>query len=120
MLDKHDTHIKGIDEVGDVVELQPTIEQRHAVAMKDRDRNRDIQKAAYKQSVFASLMTRQTLLYGRKSLSIIHGMDGEQHPQITELTEHSYSFELPRLSVIDPVGFNQLLTIFRAGTRGRP
>ncbi|KUP91817.1 hypothetical protein TRIHO_33480 [Tritonibacter horizontis] len=119
LLSKHDMHISGTEEVRDVVELCPTIEQRRAVAMKDRDRNRDIQKAAHKRSIFADLATHQTLLYGRKSLSIIHGVDGEQHPQITELTEHSYSVELPRLSVIDPVGFNQLLTVFRARTRAQ-
>ena len=117
LLAKHDAHIAGTEETRDVIELRPTIEQRRAVAMKDRDRNREIQKAAHRRSIFADLVSHQTLLYGRKSLSIIHGTDGKQHPQITALTEHSYSFELPRLSVIDPVGFNQLLTVFRAKKR---
>lgn len=119
LLAKHNAHIAGTEEARDVIELRPTIEQRRAVAMKDRDRNREIPKAAHRRSIFADLVSHQTLLYGRKSFSVIHGMDGKQHPQITALTEHSYSFELPRLSVIDPVGFNQLLTVFRAKKRGQ-
>lgn len=85
--------------------------------MKDRDRNRDIQKQAHERSILASLATRQTLLYGRKSFHVIQGADGERHPNISALSEFSHSVELPRLMVIDPVGFNKLLTIFRAEKR---
>lgn len=117
LLAKHDAHIAGLETIKDLVELLPTIEQRRAVAMKDQERNRDIQKRAHEQSVFASLVTHQTLLYGRKSFSIIHGADGAKHPNISALSEISHSIEFPRLMVIDPIGFNAMLTFFRAEKR---
>lgn len=117
LLAKHDAHLAGIETTKGMVELLPTIEQRRAVAMKDRDRNRDIQKQAQERSIFASLATRQTLLYGRKSFSIIHGTDGAKHPNISALSEISHSVELPRLMVIDPVGFSEMLQVFRIEQR---
>jgi hypothetical protein len=114
---RHDAHIAGLETAQDVVEMRPSTEHRRAVAMKDRDRSRDIQKGARKQSIFADLMTHQTLLYGRKSFHIIHGADGKKHPNISGLSEFSHSIELPRLMVIDPVGFNARLTFFRAMKR---
>lgn len=116
-LSKHDAHIAGLETTRNLVELLPSIEHRRAVAMKDRDRNRDIQKQAHELSVFASLMTHQTLLYGRKSFSIVHGAGGKKHPNISQLSEISHSIELPRLMVIDPVGFNARITFFRAMKR---
>lgn len=117
LLSKHDAHVAGLEAARDLVELLPSIEHRRAVAMKDRDRNRDMQKRAHERSIFASLMTHHTLLYGRKSFSIIHGAEGKKHPNISALSEISHSVELPRLMVIDPVGFNARLTFFRAMKR---
>lgn len=117
LVSRHEAHIAGIETAQDLVELRPSIEQRRAVAMKDKDRNRDIQKRAHEQSIFASLVTHQTLLYGRKSFSIIQGEEGKKHPNISALSEISHSVELPRLMVIDPVGFNARLTVFRAMKR---
>lgn len=117
LLDMHDEHIKGSETPKSLVELMPSFEQRRAVAIKDHERNREIEKQAHERSIFANLVTQQTLLYGRKSFSIIHGSDGEKHPNVSALSEFSYSAELPRLSVIDPVGFNELLSIFRAMQR---
>ncbi|XUY28396.1 hypothetical protein RMR21_014835 [Agrobacterium sp. rho-8.1] len=117
LLSKHDAHILGLETTKDLVELLPSIEHRRAVAMKDRDRNRDIRKQAHEHSIFASLMTHQTLLYGRKSFSIIHSAEGKKHPNISTLSEFSHSVELPRLIVMDPVGFNAMITFFRAMKR---
>lgn len=113
LVSEHDAHVAGLEATHDLVELLPSIEHRRAVAMKDRDRNRDIQKRAHEQSIFASLVTRHTLLYGRKSFSIIHGPEGKKHPHISALSEISHSVELPRLMVMDPVGFNAKIKFFR-------
>jgi len=117
LISKHDAHNAGLETTRNLVELLPSIERRRAVAMKDRERNRDIQKKAHEMSVFADLVTHQTLLYGRKNFSIIHGAEGEKHPSISPLSEFSHSVELPRLMVIDPVGFNARITFFRAMKR---
>ncbi|QPZ92324.1 hypothetical protein [Thioclava electrotropha] len=117
LLEKHDAHIAGLETPKNLVELRPSNDQRRTAAMKDHERNRDIQRLARERSIFGDLFTTQNLLYGRKTFSIIHGTGGETHPNISELSEFSYSMELPRLSVIDPVGFNEMLTIFRAMQR---
>lgn len=117
LITKHDAHIVGLETARELVELLPSIEHRRAVALKDRDRNRDIQKRAHEQSILGSLMTHHTLLYGRKSFSIIHGAEGKKQPNISALSEISHSVELPRLMVVDPVGFNAEITFFRAMKR---
>ena len=114
LLKKHDHYISGLEKTGELVELRPTLEQRRYAALKDMERNKDIQKQAQEKSVFANLVTRQTLLYGKKSFSLVHGAKGATSPHISSLSEISYSMELPRLMVVDPVGFNEMLTIFRA------
>lgn len=117
LISKHDAHIAGLETTLNLVELRPSIEHRRAVAMKDRDRNRDIQKRAHEASIFASLFTHHTLLYGRKSFTIVRGAEGKKHPSISVLSEFSHSIELPRLMVMDPVGFNAKITFFRAMKR---
>lgn len=117
LLEEHDAHIDGIKTPENLMELLPSVEQRRAASMKDFERNQEIQKQARARSIFADLVTHQTLLYGRKSFSIIHGCEGEKHPNVSALSEFSYSAELPRLSVIDPVGFNELISIFRVMKR---
>jgi hypothetical protein len=113
LLSRQDEHFAGLEVADTLVELLPTNEQRRAASLKDQERNREIQKRAHEQSVLASLMTRKTLLYGRKSFFVVHGADGEKHPTISPLAEISHSTELPRLLVIDPVGFNAMISFFR-------
>ena len=113
LIKSHDTYLAGLKQTEHLVEFFPTIEQRRATAMKDRERNKDIQKEAHERSVFSQFVAHQTLLYGKKSFSLIHGEGGKKVPNVTPLSEFSYRAEFPMLSVVDPVGFNEMLTIFR-------
>ena len=113
LIKNHDIYVAGLKQSEHLVEFCPTIEQRRAAAMKDRERNKDIQKRAHERSVFSQLFAHQTLLYGKSSFFLIHGKGGEKVPSVTPLSEFSYSTEFPRLSVVDSVGFNRMLTIFR-------
>ncbi|QFQ89115.1 hypothetical protein F8A10_17105 [Paracoccus kondratievae] len=117
LIARHKAYIEGLKNAEELSELEPSNEARRAAAIKDHQRNTDIQKQARKMSVFASLVHKVTMLYGRKSFTMITGADGQQFPSISPLSEHSYSFEIPRLSVVDPVGFNALLTVFRVEQR---
>lgn len=113
LITKHNNYIEGIKQAEHLVEFLPSIEQRRAVAMKDRERNKVIAKQADEQSIITKLATRKMLLYGNKSFFIVHGVDGGEKPSITPLSQFSYSTELPRLSVVDAVGFDQMLKFFR-------
>ncbi len=114
---RHKAYIEGLQNAEEISELEPSNEARRAAAIKDHQRNTDIQKQARQMSVFASLVHNVTMLYGSKSLTMITGTDGQRFPSISPLSEHSYSFEFPRLSVVDPVGFNAFLTICRVEQR---
>lgn len=113
LLAEHDTYIKGLEQANGLVELLPTNAQRRAAAAKDHDRNRDIQKQAHNRSIFADIVSQSTLLYGKKSFTMIYDTDDRKMPSITPLAEFSYSTELPRLSFVDPVGFHETLFLFR-------
>lgn len=117
LIARHRAYIDGLKTAEEINELEPSNEARRSVATKDHQRNTSIQKQARKMSVFASLVHNVTMLYGRKSFTMIKGADGQQFPSISPLSEHSYSFEFPRLSVVDPVGFNALLTVCRVEQR---
>ncbi|PHR66810.1 hypothetical protein [Alcanivorax sp.] len=113
LIKHHDAYLAGLEKTEQLVEFLPTIAQRRAAAMKERERNKGIQKQAHRNSIFSQMVSHQTLLYGKKTFSVIHGEGGKKIPSIMPLSEFSYSAELPRLSVIDPVGFNEMLTVFR-------
>lgn len=117
LLARHDTFIEGLEQTNGLVELQPTNAQRRAAAARDHERNREIQKQAHKRSIFADMVSHSTLLYGKKSFTMIYGADDKKTPIFTPLAEFSYSTELPRLSVVDPVGFHETLTVFRLEKR---
>lgn len=117
LIARHAEYIEGLEKAQKITELEPSNEARRAVAIKDHQRNTDIQKQARKMSIFGDLFHTATMLYGRKSFTMITGADGQKVPSIAPLSEHSYSFEVPRLSVVDPVGFNALLTVCRVEQR---
>lgn len=113
LLLKHDEYVSGLESAQDLVEFLPTIEQRRAAAFKDHERNNEISKQAREESIFAGIFAQQILLYGTKSFAMIHKSHDEKVPSVNPLSEFSYSREFPRLSVVDPVGFNSLLFMFR-------
>lgn len=117
LIEKHNTYTDGLKSAKHLVELLPTLEQRRSSAMLDRERRKNIHNKAHEKSLFAQLTSKQVLLYGKKSFSIIQGPGGEKTPNITPLSEFSYTTEVPRLSVVDPVGFTKMLTIFRLEQR---
>ncbi|USZ50818.1 hypothetical protein [Halomonas sp. DN3] len=113
LIERHDIYLEGLKSTEHLVEFRPTIEQRRAAAIQDRECNKEIKKHAHERSLICQLVPRQTLLYGRKSFSLTSGENGKKVPSVTPLSEFFYSAELPRLAVIDSVGFNEKLTIFR-------
>ena len=117
LLVRHDEYLSGIRQASHLVELFPTIEQRRAAAMKDNERNADIQRQAYKRSIFASVISHETLLYGRQSFTLIEGAGGEKIPSVLPLTEISHSTEIPRLTIVHPSGFHWTLTLFMNETQ---
>lgn len=71
-------------------------------------------KEAEKHSVLLNLVSRSTLLYGRKSINYIHSGDGPPRRMEIPLTSHSIRMEIPRMENLDEHGLNYMLRVFRA------
>jgi hypothetical protein len=119
LLDRHAAYVEGLKQAQEINELEPSNDARRAAALKDHQRNSEIQKQAREQSIFGDLFKSSTLLYGKKSFTMITDGSGKKTPSINALSEHTYSFEFPRLSVVDPVGFNGLILTFRTEQRAK-
>lgn len=92
-------------------ELQPSTYQREVVRHNRFLDNREIGKRAERQSVFANLVHKSVLLYGRKA--IMYSREADAPPMSMDMKSFRAHIELPRLHSIDPVGLELLLTIFR-------
>ena len=102
---------KGLSITPPIKELLPSSYQRGAVRQRHYVTGREVRKEAERRSIFFGLVQRSTLLYGRKSITYVGGAD---HPPMSmEMKTLSTSFTMPRLEVIDPVGFDWLRRIFQ-------
>jgi hypothetical protein len=94
-----------------IKELWPSSYQRGAVRQKHYVTNREVRKQAEQQSVFFGLFQHSTLLHGRKAIAYVRGAD--EPPVSMEMKTMSASFSMPRLQIIDPVGLDWFIRIFR-------
>jgi len=107
------TYLDGLRSVADVKEFQPSEPQRRVEYLRWADNMRVAQKQAESKSVLFGLVKRSVLLYGSRSLSFI-GNDGDKlRPMEMDLKSFSTSFELPRMEVVDPVGLDYTLRVYR-------
>jgi hypothetical protein len=108
-----DAYYASLPAAGLIKELHPSGYERGVVLQRDRDEARVIHKMAESKSIFANLFHRSTLLYGKRSLNFV--IDGSGKPRSVPLDLKSYemSFEFPRREILDPVGSNYLLRVFR-------
>lgn len=81
-------------------ELKPSSSQRLAMIHQDIKTNREINRAAEEKSIFSSIAKKVKILQGKKVATIMY--DGRT--SITEMSNISYSIELPRSERADPVG----------------
>lgn len=108
--------IRDLRKVGAVNELHPSEHHRQIELQRHADSMRRAFKEAEKASVLLSLVSRSTILHGRAARSYFNDLhDGGDRSMTTEMHSHGYSFELPRMEVIDPVGLSMQLFLLRTG-----
>jgi hypothetical protein len=112
-LEESDRYLADIKSVGEVKEMWPSERQRQAVHRNDSDEFRRSHKEAMKKSVFMNLVHRSVILYGRRTLTFVQGPGNERRLMEMDLQSHSFGWELPRTTIIDPVGLDFMLRIFR-------
>ncbi|WP_441233861.1 hypothetical protein [Bradyrhizobium sp. 930_D9_N1_4] len=112
-LERHQAYFAGLEKPGPIKELHPSDYQRDVVRQRTYDEMRAAQKSAEQQSVLFSVVHRSTLLYGKRSLTYVFDDDGGRRPVSLDLHSVGVSFEMPRQDVLDPVGLDFMLRVFR-------
>ena len=65
------------------------------------------------KSVLLGLARRSVILYGKRSVTYVTDYDGSQRALAMELKSFEASFELPRREILDPVGLDYMLRVYR-------
>lgn len=108
-----DAYIEGLRGVPELRAFFPNEHQRRIQQLRRADQSREIAQQARKQSVFFNLVKRSVILYGRRSLSYHRGPDGELQKFEMELKSHGVEFEFPRMEIVDPIGLDYALRLYR-------
>jgi hypothetical protein len=103
----------GLDATGTIKALHPSEYQRDVVRQRIYDEMRTVHKMAESKSVLLSLVHRSTILYGKRSLTYVTDPDGSQRAVAMDLKSFGTSFELPRREILDPVGLDYMLRVYR-------
>jgi hypothetical protein len=103
----------GLAAAGTIKELHPSEYQRDVVRQRLHEDMRAVHKLAESKSVLINLVHRSTILYGNRSLTYVKDADGEQRAVALDLKSFGTSFELPRREILDPVGLDYMLRVFR-------
>lgn len=94
--------------------LHPSQAQREAFRRNFSETMTESMKAAERQSVLFGLFSRQTLLYGNKSINYVHAGDEPPRRMEIPLSAHSVQMEIPRMENLDPYGVDFMLRVFRS------
>lgn len=86
-------------------DLQSSWEHQYIYRRALQEQNKQINKKANEQSVFANIFSSRTLKYGARGAHIIQGDKGEKLYQSAPYQCFKQEMELPGLYVDDPVGF---------------
>ncbi len=109
-----DEYLAVLREIPDLPALHPIQAHKEAYLRYMSDIVASSYKEAQKKSVFMNLISKSTLLYGRKSIDYVYGGNGELHRTETPLESHGLEMEYPRMESIDPYGLDYILRVFRA------
>ena len=112
-LDDAERYLADLKSVSEIVEISPSESERQAAYRRDADEVRKSHKAAMNQSVLMSLVKRSVILYGKRTLTYVQGPGDQQKLVEMDLKSHSIGWELPRTTIIDPVGLDFMLRVFR-------
>lgn len=103
----------GFDAAREVVELEPSSSRRALVSFQEAEEAERIQNSAREKSIFAQLVTTQTLLYGDRSSFSVRDGEGNRRPQMVNMAQMSVSGELPKGLFFNPIGTEWMLEVYR-------
>lgn len=109
-----DAYLGELREMPDLAALHPPQAHREMYLRRMNAAMSESMKAAEKESVFLSLVSKSTLLYGRKSITYVYGAGVEPRRHEIPMTAHSVEMEFPRMDTLDPFELDYMLRVFRA------
>ena len=108
------SYINKLGQAGICPAFRPNEKERQLQDYRLADNFRVIQKMAESKSIFSSLVHKSTMLYGTAAISYMYTSDhGEPNRQEISLGTIEHATEIPRLDVLDPVGFHYVIHKFR-------
>ena len=113
-LKRKTAYLAGLAKVSDVKELRPPERHRQAEYDKHSDDMRRSFGAAQARSPLLSMISRSVVLYGLQMTSVVTDFDGRRRLQESQLSTHSTVIEVPRSSILDPFGLEEMLLIFQS------
>jgi hypothetical protein len=112
-LAKDKDYYAGLDATGTIKALHPSDHQRDVVRQRTHGEMRAAQRKAESQSVLLSVVHRSTILYGKRTLTYVMDHDGSQRAVAMDLKSFGMAFEWPRREILDPVGLDYMLRVYR-------
>ena len=113
ILKHHKKFLADINSMGIIYELHPSIRNREIYSRNYQNQLSAAMKAAEKKSVFSQIIKKSIILYGNSSVHLTYSNTGETTRKSIQLESHEYSYELPRYEVVDSVGLDYMLRVFR-------
>lgn len=106
-------YLQGLPSVGEIPALHPSLEHRHICHRRLLDEVARSFEQAQAESVLLQLVHRSVLLYGRKAIHHVFDPEGDMRRIETNLGSHGTTIEPPRMNVLDPLGLDLTLRVFR-------
>ncbi|HEY0113059.1 MAG TPA: hypothetical protein VGB59_07875 [Allosphingosinicella sp.] len=120
LLARLEAYIEGLRRTGRIKEFRPSERERLIENHRQHESMRQAHKQAEKKSIFMSIVSRQVLLYGTRSISYFEGPDGKKQRNEMKMHSFSHSIESPRLNILEPFDLDYTLRVFRAMRKAAP
>jgi len=106
-----DDYWANITAAGEIVEMQPSDDQRHIAHMRQvHQMNESVNKA--RSDTLLNLFSKVTMLYGKTSVHHMHMKEETKRVEMP-LQSISSSYEMPRRFFIDKPSLNRAINVFR-------
>jgi len=108
-------YVTELDRCGTCPAFRPSERERQLQGYRQADFHRAVHKKAEQGSLLSALAHKATVLYGTSGVVYVQ-RDSDTEPQRQEVAmgAHEYSFEIPKLEVLDPVGSQYNNRLFRS------
>ena len=110
-------YLDGLRSVPELPELRPSEAQVNIQNERRATRAREVNKEARKHSVLLSMVKTSRILHGAGMISTIYELGGKRRRVETPFHTVGTSVEIPKLEIVDPIGFDEVLTMFRVEHR---